>query len=122
MPKADMTRARVAPALKGEVKDIFNELKKSLQRHFPHDIRDVILFGSRTVGTASRDSDYDVLIVVNRDYDWKFKDEVGDIVYGLELKYDILIDQFLISTSELQDSLRGAQPVFVNAVKNGVYI
>jgi predicted nucleotidyltransferase len=122
MPKKDVSQARVAPALEGEVKDILMELKKSLQHHFPHNIKDVILFGSRASGTAHRDSDYDVLIVVNRDYDWQFKDEVGDIVYGLELKYDILIDQFLISTNELQDSLRGAQPVFVDAVKNGVYI
>ena len=101
--------------------DILNELKKLLQYHFRHDIKDVILFGSRTAGTALEDSDYDVLIVVNRDYDWQFKDKVSDIVYDIELKHDILIDKFIISTNELEYSLRGVQPVFIHAIQNGVY-
>lgn len=102
-------------------KSILRELKKLLRQRFGEAIKDVILFGSRTAGTAHEDSDYDMLIVINGDYDWQFREQVSDIVYDLELKYDVLIDQFLISTGELQNSLRGAQPVFVNAIKNGIY-
>ncbi|MCA9744288.1 hypothetical protein KC734_22305, partial [candidate division KSB1 bacterium] len=67
------------------------------------------------------DSDFDVLVIVRKTYDWRFREQVSDVVYDLELKYDILIDQFLISTDELEKSVRGAQPVFVNAIKNGMY-
>jgi predicted nucleotidyltransferase len=102
-------------------KNILKELKQLLRQRFGEAIKDVILFGSRTAGTAHEDSDYDMLIVISGDYDWQFREQVSDIVYDLELKYDVLIDQFLISTGELQNSLRGAQPVFVNAIKNGVY-
>lgn len=102
-------------------KSILKELKTLLQRQFGHAIKDVILFGSRTAGTAHEDSDYDVLIVIDGEYGWQFREQVSDIVYDLELKYDVLIDQFLISTDELQNSLRGAQPVFVHAIKNGIY-
>ena len=102
-------------------KKILQELKKTLLHHFSHEIKDVILFGSRVAGTAHDDSDYDVLIVVNRDYDWQFKERVSEVVYDMELKHDILIDQFIISTNELQHSLRGAQPVFVHAINNGIY-
>ncbi|CAN2039113.1 Polymerase nucleotidyl transferase domain-containing protein [Candidatus Magnetomoraceae bacterium gMMP-15] len=101
---------------------ILKELKDSLQHCFGNDIKDVILFGSRTTGFAHRDSDYDILIILNCDYDWKLKDKVTDIVYDIELKHDILIDNFLISTDELRYSLRGAQPVFVNAIKKGLYV
>jgi uncharacterized protein len=101
---------------------ILRELKHLLQQHFPSAIRDVILFGSRAGGTARDDSDYDVLIVLNtNDYDWKFRDEVTDVVYDLELEYDILVDKHLISLDELEHSLRGAQPIFRDAIEHGVY-
>lgn len=101
---------------------IIRELKRLLQEHFHADIQDVILFGSQSNGTAHEDSDYDVLIVLNRDnYDWKYRDQVIDTAYDLELEYDILFDTYVISTYELEHSLRGAQPIFINAINKGVY-
>lgn len=101
---------------------ILRKLKHLLQQHFPDAIRDVILFGSRAKGTARADSDYDVVIVLNNnDYDWKFRDEVTDVVYDMELADDILVDKHLISVDELEHSLRGAQPIFRNAIEHGVY-
>lgn len=90
---------------------VLRKLKHLLQQHFPDAIRDIILFGSSAKGAARDDSDYDVLIVLNNnDYDWKFRDEVTDVVYDLELADDILVDKHLISVDELEHSLRGAQP------------
>ncbi|GAK55850.1 predicted nucleotidyltransferase [Candidatus Vecturithrix granuli] len=101
---------------------VLQKLKRLLQQHFPDAIRDVILFGSRAKGTAHDDSDYDVLIVLNNnDYDWKFRDEVTDVVYDMELADDILVDKHLISVDELEHSLRGIQPIFRNAIEHGVY-
>jgi len=100
---------------------ILKELKQSLKHHFTDYIKDVILFGSRADETSQEDSDYDILIVLNHDYDWQFGDRVSGIIYDIELKYDIIIDDFLISADELKNSLRGAQPVFVNAIQNGEY-
>ena len=96
-------------------------LKRLLQGHFPQVIQDVILFGSQAQRTAHEDSDYDVLIVVNGDYDWRMRDKITDIVYDLELQYDILFDKYLISSDELHNSLRGAQPIFRHAIQHGVY-
>ena len=49
------------------------------------------------------------------------RDKITDIVYDLELKYDILFDKHLISIDELHNSMRGVQPVFVDAIQHGVY-
>ncbi len=100
---------------------ILSALNNMLRKHFGHDIHQVILFGSQATGMAHEDSDYDVLIVLNRQSDWQFRDKVFDVIYDLELQYDILIDAFLISSDELCHSLRGSQPVFRNAVREGVY-
>jgi predicted nucleotidyltransferase len=100
---------------------LLQQLKQLLKTHFHEKIRDVILFGSRAKGTAHEYSDYDVLIVLNGGYDWKFRDKIIDVVYDMELEYDVLFDKFVISTDELQHSSRGAQPIFTNAIQNGVY-
>jgi predicted nucleotidyltransferase len=101
---------------------LLRELKGLLQDHFHDDINDVILFGSRATGSAREDSDYDVLIILNKDnYDWKYRDQICHLIYDLEIEYDMLIDMHIISTYELAHTLRGAQPLFINALKQGIH-
>jgi len=56
----------------------------------------------------------------NKDYNKSDEDKILDICYDIDLKYDILIDVHLLSTNELETK-RGKQPVFVNALKYGIY-
>ncbi len=46
--------------------------------------------------------------------------EIYDLCFDIDLKYNILIDAHLISEQEIA-SLRGKQPIFVNALKSGIY-
>jgi len=43
-----------------------------------------------------------------------------DLCYDIDLKYDIVIDVHILSTNELE-SLRGKQPIFINALRTGLY-
>ena len=45
-------------------------IKELLIKYFPDEIDKVILFGSQVNGDAREYSDYNVLIVVNRNYNW----------------------------------------------------
>jgi len=80
----------------------------------------VILFGSQARGDSKEYSDYDVLIVLDKDYSGKDENQILDLCYDIDLKYNILIDAHLISSKELT-SIRGRQPVFVNAIKSGIH-
>ncbi len=100
---------------------ILNELKALLIAEFGKDIENVILFGSQTTGKAHENSDYDVLIILNRDYDWEYQDKITSVLYSLELEYDIFIDTKLISVDELQNTIRGKQPLYVDAIEKGIY-
>ncbi|MEI7723636.1 MAG: nucleotidyltransferase domain-containing protein [Bacteroidota bacterium] len=100
---------------------IVKELKKMLIAQFDDNIKDVILFGSRATEAATEHSDFDVLVVLKRDYDWHFRNQMLRVVYDLELEKDIMIDIHLLSTNEVANTLRGAQPVFVNALNKGLY-
>ncbi len=97
------------------------EIKQHLNKALNNRISDVVIFGSRVEGNASKDSDYDVLIVLNTSYDRKIQKSINDLCYDFDLKYNIFLDTQIISEFELKDGIRGKHPVFKNALKEGVH-
>jgi uncharacterized protein len=100
--------------------NIIRDLKSHLIIHFGDIIKDVILFGSRSKGLAQPYSDFDILIILKIEPDWKLEKSISDRCYDIDLKYDIVTDVHLLSVSEIK-SLRGKQPVFRNAILKGIY-
>lgn len=88
---------------------------------FPEKIQDVILFGSQINENSNNFSDYDVLIVLKSDYDWQFRKKIIHLIYELEVELDILFDVHLISENEIDNTLKGAEPIYVNGIKDWVY-
>lgn len=97
------------------------ELKGLLVTTFPNDIDRVILFGSQITGDAREYSDYDILVIVNHDYDWQFRDKIYDTTYEIDLKHDIFTDIKVISTGELK-TIKGKQPFIQDALEQGVVL
>ncbi len=102
------------------MQSILRALKKKLEDVYSDSIVSVILFGSQATNTAREDSDYDILILLKNEYSSKDETNILDICYDIDLEYNILIDAHILSIEELS-TLRGKQPIFVNALKNGIY-
>ena len=100
---------------------LLNELKKSLNERLGNIILQVILFGSRVNGTPRDYSDYDVLIVLLKDYNSDLEWKIYDSCYDLDIKYDIIIDAKLISKNELS-TIKGKQPFITNAIETGIHV
>ena len=83
-------------------------------------MKDVILFGSQARDDSDNNSDYDVVIILDRNYSVRDENNILDLCYDIDLKYNKLIDIHILSTKEL-NSDRGKQPIFLNAVKSGIY-
>lgn len=98
---------------------ILQDLKARLTNHFGKDLINIFLFGSQAKNTEATDSDYDILILLKTKKDWRTKDEVIDICYDIDLKHDILIDPHILAEEEL-NTIRGKQPIFINAMLNGI--
>lgn len=99
---------------------ILKDLKNHLKKHLGNEIKEVILFGSRVSDSAEIDSDYDILIILQEKPGWQKKRFISDLCYDIELKYNIIMDTHLLGKSEIT-SLRGRQPIFQKALKNGIY-
>lgn len=101
---------------------VIKELKSLLRFEFGENINELILFGSRMKKNYIKgSSDYDILIILKNDYDWQYKNRIISVVYSMELKYDIFIDIKVISLNELKNGLKGKQPLFLDAIKEGLY-
>jgi predicted nucleotidyltransferase len=74
-----------------DINIILNELKEELKSKYP-DFRGIYFFGSRARGDAHEDSDYDIVIVFDREIEWKFKREIRKYIYNKESLYNILFD------------------------------
>ncbi len=99
---------------------ILKDLKGNLQKGYNIPVKDIILFGSQAIGIPDENSDYDVLIVLENDYNARDENQIYDLCYEINLKYNIIIDAHLISQREL-NTLRGKQPIFTKAIKTGIY-
>lgn len=100
---------------------ILAAVKDKLLETFGDKIKDVILFGSQAWGVPHEDSDWDFVIVVQGEYDWDFKRAVGDTMCEIDVNYDIITQNLIISDWELEHSLRGKQPIFEDAIEKGIY-
>jgi len=99
---------------------ILLDLKKHLQENYGKSVKDVILFGSQARGDSKEYSDYDILIVLDKEYSGIDENQILDLCYDIDLKYNILIDVHILSEHEIT-SRRGRQPIFINAMKFGIY-
>ena len=82
-------------------------------------VSDVILFGSQATGKAFEFSDHDILVIVSHPISWRQKREIGDEIYSIDLKYNILTDVKIISEPELK-TLKGKQPFIQRALQEGI--
>lgn len=99
---------------------VAKDLKKSLSNYFKSDLKDVILFGSQLSETNTKDSDYDILIILKHKADWKVQRTISDLCYEIDLKYNIITDTHILGEDELSTP-RGKQPIFINAMQNGYH-
>ncbi len=97
---------------------IASELKSKISSKYP--LIEMRVFGSTARGDRSKESDIDVFIrlsTVNRE----LEDNLFDIAYDLELKYDCLIDLIVLSDENLADS-HPKPMIYRDMMKEGIAV
>jgi len=100
---------------------ILKELKQLIQNRFADSVDKIILFGSQINGKARDYSDYDILIILKDDYDWRTENKILDLCYQIDLKYEIITDIKIISKNDLTTKI-GKQPFILDALEHGVTV
>jgi len=94
--------------------------KQILLNRFPQ--ADIILYGSKARGDYDEFSDIDLLVLIDSEVDRSLREEVGEIRYEMELKYDVVFG-LIIENKDFWDSpLAKAMPLHWNIDREGVMI
>ena len=96
---------------------LIEEIKTELKSKYP-DFRGIYLFGSRARGDFHEDSDYDFVLIFEREINRKFKDEVRRKIIDYEIENLIIIDSHVYN---MNDIVKPITPFRENVQKEGIY-
>lgn len=90
-----------------------------MRERFGPRLRELTLFGSRARGTARRDSDVDVLVVVDELTHGEAR-ELGSLTGDLLTEFDVLITPLALTTSRMEAMRRGERLIAREIARDGV--
>ncbi|MBD3251760.1 nucleotidyltransferase domain-containing protein [Candidatus Uhrbacteria bacterium] len=104
--------------MKSSTKKIVQELKRNIESKYR--LNQLVVFGSSARGDSSKGSDIDVWVCLN-ELDRHIEEDLFDMAYDMELKYDCLIDLLAVSEKDLKGQI-GKAPIQKNILSEGVAV
>ena len=95
------------------------KLKGLLQNKFK--LVDIRLYGSKIHGTATAESDVDVMIELE-EYNPQIESEIDEAVFQLNLEHDCFISAIIFGRREVEEGPLGESPIYKVIQKEGVLI
>jgi len=104
--------------LRDNEKTALRELKKRLLERFCD--MEIIIFGSKARGDYDKESDIDLLILVDAEVNTALEDEIISLAYDIELLYDVVFGLLIDSKKNWNSELSRAMPIHWNVDREGV--
>jgi len=98
------------------------ELREMLQSVLGDDFVRLYHFGSRVVGGAASDADYDVLCVTKRPLSNQQRDEILDRQMNIEIADDVLFDLHFYSDEQLRTPPISFTPYVRHVTADGIVV
>lgn len=99
--------------LKKEIYQVFNENNAEIEK--------IILFGSRAKGNYKKDSDWDILIITAKDYDFEYKRKIRSLLRRRLAEMRIDADLIIKSKKYIESDVN-VGVVSYYALKEGITI
>jgi predicted nucleotidyltransferase len=82
---------------------------------------EIVLFGSKARGDGDNYSDIDVLVLLEQEPDLSIEEEIIDIGFDIEIKYDIVLG-ILVHSKAFWDSRGNLMPIYKEIERDGIQI
>ena len=95
--------------------------RQALAQQFPGLVEHIIIFGSKARGTATPDSDLDLLVVI-REGDWRLKDAVAQPGYLLAIGTDVVPSLIILTVEEWEMHRKRQAPFWLTVTRDGIVV
>ena len=106
--------------LKNNEIQAINELRKRVLSLYPD--AEIILFGSKARGNYNKDSDIDILILLNTEVNSKLEEKIIGDIYDIELKYGLLFGPLIKNINDWNNDYKGNPFLKENILREGMFI
>jgi predicted nucleotidyltransferase len=103
--------------LSGNEEKALKELKAGLVENYL--LLDFRIFGSKVKGTDVKDSDLDVMIVLE-EHSPTIESRIDDLIFDINLKYDCFITAIFFTRSELELGPMEQSPIYKKIMTEGI--
>jgi predicted nucleotidyltransferase len=111
--------AKTMRKIKTEDDPVLAAIKDGLHAVLSDNTKQIILFGSRARGDAERDSDYDILLLVDKK-SRLLEDNVDSIAYEMLERYGVVVTIFADEVKAFQRDQ--SEPLFCNIRQEGTVL
>jgi len=108
-----------APLDKREHKAV-SAAKRTLQKNFG--VKQIILFGSKARGDADKDSDIDLIIIVEGSVHWKDEKAIVECLFDIGIQHDVIFSPLVVSTEEWESEQFKSFQVFCEIQRDGAVV
>ena len=105
--------------LTGKERRAIRVLVDRLNKHFPREIIQVTLFGSKARGDSSPGSDIDILIIVTEE-NWSLRGEVSTLSAWVSLECDVLLGPRVIGRERWERMKRNRFSLYEKIMTEGI--
>ncbi len=100
--------------------ELLNRVKQTVKKI--DQSAEIYLYGSRARKDFHKDSDWDFLIIINKNVTSSLKDEIRHNLYRIEWESDKVISSIIIDKKEWNSSLTKETPFYKNVAREGIQI
>ena len=84
-----------------------------------YNVLDFRIFGSKTKGTETADSDLDVMILLDKSTP-DIESSIDDLIFEINLKFDCLISALYFNQNEVENGPLSESPLYKKVLREGV--
>lgn len=101
-------------------RNLLSELKQVVAAHVPDAV--ALIYGSVARGTATSESDYDLLVITHRKLSRSEEDALDADIYRLQLEREVVFSVSIIAADEWEQPTMKVSPYHRNVTRDAIAI